>query len=230
MIIVCYGMPRSASTYIWQTAFELINNRYHQYNKKEQLPEEVKADFIYYSHKAIPILLEHLPDDIIYLVKTHGDFHPDLRKYEDQEQIKVICCYRNPYDLIQSWTDVVKKEQQKPLHERREGFAEVECYEDVLDRVLRDVKICRDWLTGLQNPLEFPYRISIRSVVDNIKRLAQFINMDDYDLEIIKSFQSSDGQILEFNKGILGRGTSPDAMIYPRHAKVFKDFIDDFNL
>lgn len=230
MIIVCYGMPRSASTYIWQITFELINSKYHQYDIKDQLPDEVKADFIYYSHKAIPILLDHLPENVCYLLKTHGDFHPDLRKYEEQGQIKVICCYRNPYDIIQSWTDVVKKEQQKPASERRVGFAEVECYEDILDRVLRDVKICRDWLTGLYDPLEFQYRRTIRSLDENIIKLSRFLNIDDFDLETIKSLNSSNGQILEFNKGLIGRGKAPDSIIYPRHSKVFKGFIDDFNL
>lgn len=221
-------MPRSASTYVWQIAYEFIQPRYHQYYIKDSFPEHLRDDFNYHVYKVIPELLELLPEDYVYLIKTHGDYHPALARYEAQGLIKVICSYRNPYDVVQSWEDIVAKEKKKPLEERRSGFAEVESYYDILNYVVRDIKICSKWITNLANPLIYQYETTKISHRDNIIKMADFLEFKDYDIEGMMRYFDDKSNILEYNKGKVGRGKNFDNDSYPKYAELFDSFLSQF--
>ncbi len=160
-------------------------------------------------------MFDLVEDNEIIILKTHGDFNDRFREYESDGKIKIICTYRNPYDVILSIQEIIAKEQDGKTEKRFSGFLNLTSYDDVIARVARDVSICQDWLTGFDNAIHFPYYKSLQSIGDNIDRMSEFLGIEPENKNgIIHYFENKDN-ILEFNKGQKGRGLKIDIQKYP---------------
>lgn len=218
-------MPRSASTFIWQMTYDLINYNHKQHKLKEYLPENLRTNFVYDVARKIETFDEAIPDDEFYLVKTHGDFHPQLKEYEKAGKVKIICTIRDPFDISVSWMDVHEKEKNQET--KRPGFLEIDSLDKVVSVVKRDMKIAEEWLNSY-NPLVFKYVDILGDHTNLINAIVDHLGLEIYLFDKVYSFYSSKSNITEFNKGIKGRGKQLRPKLSDKTINLFNDFIANY--
>lgn len=225
MLLITYGMPRSASTFIWQLTYDIINYTNKQHEFKQLLEPHQRPNFIYDISKEIDSISTAIPDDAFYLIKTHGEYSEALRPFETRNELKIICSIRNPYDLCVSWMDVHQKEMKegKP----RPGFEEANTLEKVVEVVKRDISIAEEWL-GAENPLVFKYEEITGDHGHLIDSIVNHIGIETYLYDKVYNFYLDKANITEFNKGVSGRGEELKSRLDEDTKKIFDTFIDRY--
>ncbi len=225
MLLISYGMPRSASTFVWQLTYDLINYNHKQHKLKKHLQEHQRPNFIYNVNDEIDSIINAIPEDEYYLIKTHGEYNESFRKYEHEGKLKIICTIRNPYDLCVSWMDIHKKEQQD--QDKRQGFVEADSLAKVLELVKRDIKTAEKWLAA-EDPLVFRYGAIMGDHGQLIKSIVDHIGLEVYLYDKVYDFYQDKSNITEFNKGVKGRGNTLVDQLDPPAIEIFNAFINKY--
>lgn len=225
MLLITYGMPRSASTFIWQLTYDIINYTNKQHKLKQLLEPHQRPNFIYDISQEIDSISNAIPDEAFYLIKTHGEYNEELRPFESRNELKVICSIRNPYDLCVSWMDVHEKEMRegKP----RPGFEEANTLAKVVEVVKRDISIAEQWLSA-ENPLIFKYDEITADHGHLIEAIVEHIGIETYLYDKVYNFYLDKRNITEFNKGVAGRGEQLKSLLDEDTMETFNTFIDRY--
>jgi hypothetical protein len=218
-------MPRSASTFVWQLTYDLINYNHKQHKLKQLLQPQQRPNFIYDVGQELPSIMDTIPDHEYYLIKTHGDYHPSFNNYEKNGQLKIICTIRDPYDLCVSWMDVHQKEQ--GMSERRVGFEEADSLDKVTQVVLRDINIAEKWLSS-SHSLIFRYSDILEDHSQLIKSIVDHIGLEVYLYEKVYKFYQDKRNITEFNVGVQGRGEAFKKQLSKPIRQRFDEFIETY--
>lgn len=225
MLLITYGMPRSASTFAWQLTYDLINYKHKQHIIKEEFHPEYRPNFLNNIREAFPSLIENVPSSSYYVVKTHGEYDDSFRKYEESGQLKIICSIRNPFDSCVSLIDVHNKEMQSG--NQRPGFEEMNSIEKAVEAVCRDIAIAEKWLAAF-NPLIIKYEEVLQGHASIIKSIVDHIGIETYLYDKVYNFYLDKGNITEFNKGISGRGESLKSRLDDDTVNTFNRFIERY--
>jgi len=109
MLIVCYGVQKSASTYIFLLAKDLLEvNGYDQEKlKKKYLGSKYNTDFLDFKDGEAAKLSELIPANKPVIFKTHSPMYYDMCIGHKLGKIKSIVSYREPRDICLSLLDLV---------------------------------------------------------------------------------------------------------------------------
>jgi len=115
VIVVNYGLPKSASTFVYQlTAGILVAAGHDQAAiRRDHLPEELRADDLPLVPETLHTLLESVPVASILTVKTHYPLE-SVRELAVNTQVRGIVTVRDPRDAILSFMDFAPRVQIDP--------------------------------------------------------------------------------------------------------------------
>jgi hypothetical protein len=215
MIVLSHGMPKSASTFVFQLLKRILNKSGYNFQdyRGEMSKERSSAfqrissidDLEYYNSK--------IPGDFPFLIKTHSEISPDMQKYIVEQKHLVFATYRDPLDIAISLFDVGESERKRPQEQQRKFFTSILTIDDAIAALPSIVKKAERWLEQ-----DGVVKISYRDINDNVNSVFDTIvstlnNTDltaDFSLlsktEILEPFLSNKkDNISTFNVGGVGR-------------------------
>ena len=212
MLIFSNSMCKSASTLMWWYTERIVYHA-HQNNGGAALREltnsgEVPGADAFVDHpltdEKIDRLLALAKNNGPTVVKVHCFLTPYLRQVLLQAGAMVTFCYRDPRDMILSAMD----HRERAAKQGRTVFEQF----TTVKNSLREAEFwCRMSCTWVESGLAklFLYTDTVSNPVGQIKRLADYLNVDVTDQQIESIFAAEDRNKsvgwCEFNKGDLTR-------------------------
>ncbi|NES89355.1 tetratricopeptide repeat protein [Okeania hirsuta] len=216
MIIICYGMPKSASTFTFQLASALVDCKYSQSKVYKSLPEKTKRHFykntrfIEKLDQAIYDLVDIVPSDKVLVIKTHSPLSKPVESVLESGNALAIVNYRNPYDIIVSLKDVGEKERLKKKSERHKGFAKIKSIDDAKVLIPDFIRKAKTWLDKKSESLLYVSYQEVEKIPFNVARdINEFLqlNLEPNSIDtIVDGFISDKSKIGQYNIGVSGRG------------------------
>jgi hypothetical protein len=236
MIVICYGMPKSASSFTFQLAAALVDCKYKVYkslpeedslyiNKLElgtynntytSLPERVKSHFFLKSlyidklDQAIYDLVDTLPSDQVLVIKTHSPLSKPIESVLESGNALAIVNYRNPYDIIVSLKDVGERERLKEKSQQLQGFSRIKSIDDAKALIPKIIKGAKTWLDKKSKSLLYVSYQSVEKTPFNVAwDINEFLqlNLKPNSIDtIVDYFISDKSKIKQYNIGVSGRG------------------------
>ncbi len=208
MLLICYGMPKSASSFAFTLAKDIAQTISNQWKLKQELQEELRNSFISGSLGSTLKKIDcYIPHKEIYVIKTHDLLDEETKELLLKGKAKAIISYRDPYDIVVSLKDTGEREQRKPQNKQRHYFTQIQSYEDALKKIPNILKNAKSWMDYKDTNLA---KISFTEISQTPSVVAQKIadymevNVDVH--SIVEPYVSNKESILEFNKGLEGRG------------------------
>lgn len=208
MILICYGMQKSASSFAFQLSKEVANTRYNQWELNQILPEELKPAFVANNlFETITKLIEYIHDDQIYVIKTHCALSEEVKELIREGSAKATISVRDPYDIVVSLKDTGETERRKELSKQREYFTKIMSYDDALKYLPPILKNVSSWLEYKKSGmLTIPFSRIAEDPIAVTQDIAQLLGVTVDAAGIVEPYTSSKKPILEFNVGKQGRG------------------------
>ena len=115
MIVINYGLPKSASSFVYQLTARILTAAGHDQKviRKEYLPEELRVDGLPLVPEILRTLLDSVPAPSILTVKTHYPL-PPLGDLVRHERVRAIVTVRDPRDAILSLIDFAPRPRDNP--------------------------------------------------------------------------------------------------------------------
>lgn len=208
MLFLCYGMPKSASSFAFTLAKDIAQTKSDQMQLKSTLPEDLRDFFIVSGlGKTLTRISDLIPEEEIYVLKTHNPLDKETQELLLSGKIKAIVSYRDPYDIVVSLKEAGDRERQKPKNRQREYFTQITGYEEALEKIPNFLNNARSWMEFQETKL---VKISFSDISKNpliiAQNIAQHMGLEVDTSKIANSYVSNKESILEFNKGVEGRG------------------------
>ena len=205
MIVICYGMQKSASTFTFQIAQDIAQTISDQIRLSSTLPEKLQHPYVGEGFDdALRTIIALIPDNEIYIIKTHHPLTEYVKSLLVENQIKAIVSYRDPYDIVVSLKEAGEKE--RLAGEKIQRFAQIETYNRALNEVLAIIEIAEPWL---KSPATFkvPFPKITKETVNVARDMATYLQIPNTNVtEIVELYLSGQKPIWEFNVGLEGRG------------------------
>ena len=230
MIVISYGMPKSASSFVYLLTNEIVNTISPRYLLKQRLPKHLQKHYIGDVSNNLDTLIEHIPSDQFYAIKTHQHIDDHIKYLLNENRVIGTITYRDPYDVLVSMLDVGKKERLKIKEEQRKEFAVFETIEDALAQIPNYIYGCSSWLAeadNFPNILKFSYEIIKNSPVDLVEKIASTLEIKVDSQAIVDKYLHDKSLIWEYNQGESGRGYR-EITVPKDHPSV--KIMDDFKL
>ncbi len=216
MIVICYGMPKSASTFTMQLTSALVACKSDQRSVYNSLPERVKSKF-YKNTRFIEVvdqtiydLVDAVSHDQVLVIKTHSSLSESVKSVLMSGNALGIVNYRNPYDIIVSLKDAGERERLRKKPDQRQGFTRIKSIDDAKLGIKKIIKNGITWLDEkLDSLLYIPYESIEKTpfqVASDINIFLQ-LNIDSESITtIVNRFINDKSRIGEYNVGVSGRG------------------------
>jgi hypothetical protein len=161
MIIISYGMPKSASTYLFQITrgiAEILGSPQKELLKKFSHKKEPVPAFMNLNSDVFNIALESNNKSEILVIKTHSQLYENLKNIiKNTDNIICFSSFRDPLDIIVSLYECGISERKRPKEEQRETFSTIFSYEDAEKHVDEIIKNAATWLNFTQS-IAFSYK------------------------------------------------------------------------
>ena len=235
MLFISCGMPRSASSFAYLIAYEIIRAKDDQRVLNEGLPLELRESFLSEDvlRQYLPILLDRIPNEKIYLIKSHTSLFPELRKAIRKNQIKAIFTYRDPIDIGLSLLEAGVIERKKSQDFQRIYFSSIYHPLDALKKLRPIMKKARTWLKARDSlRIEKILFSDITQYPDMIAAsIGALLGREIDPVKIVEPYVSKKREITEFNIGLSGRGKEVlEREIPTRYLRIINKFNDQFEI
>jgi len=231
MLIISYGMPKSASTFTFQLLCDVAKKDSDQKAIRQNLPAHLKDPYLV-SLDLLDELESNIPPHAHYVVKTHVAFDEQIAKLIKEKRIKAICQYRNVLDVLVSMLDSGKNERRKPPEIQREPFKSIYKANDAIPLVVQFVESTKPWIAAARE-YGFPCFSFIqitRNTETSLLRMCDYLGIECDVSEIIAKYIQNPGLIGEINRGIPGRGARELQIDKDHHIRrlsdEFRQFVD----
>jgi len=210
MLYITYGLPKSASSYMYQLTREILINstrlEFEEILPKEIFPILQKNERTFYAEDIIRALnmevnsksLDYIvrictdflnnKKDSFIIIKTHLEATPWIIDQIDLNKIFASATFRHPADLLLSYRDYCGRLNLQ--FDKKNYLMELKNYH---------LPILNTWLSS-QNTLRMDYESIIRYPHKVIKKICKHIKID-YKFELINSLPNKK-DIWQFNKGV----------------------------
>lgn len=205
MLIICNGMPKSASTFAFQLTRGVASKRWDQQAILQRVPEPHRAVFHANISQAFPTLVSVPGQDEVFVVKTHGLVSNPIVRAVTTRRADVVMTIRDPLEIAGSLLDAGAVERRKPAGEQRPYFAEIVHPGQALEKASNIAKSAGDWLYRLRYrpPLVLPFRLLKHEPHRAVTLIAQRLGLPELDPEPILGplLENKHERIVEYNKG-----------------------------
>jgi hypothetical protein len=197
MIYICYGVTKSASTFLYQMTEEVFTAAGR---KPARLgpPFRRPLSLDNYTNVLDPEVLRQVREqagkrDVV--VKTHGDPHPDIAARIEAGEVLASACIRDPSEIALSMLDHARRSRRWGYRE----FAEFGAIEDTFPSLDEQIDRFSTW-AALPGVRVFTYNEICFETAQVIDRLAEQIGAGVRRDGILNRFRGNRG-IGQFNKG-----------------------------
>lgn len=204
MILVCYGMPKSASTFAYQMAIGLLEAAGHVQSEiaERYLPEELRADFFDEDNIDLEALLAHVPPYAVRVIKTHARLESVGQSVFDP-RVKAIVTARDPRDAILSAMDTAKRELKK-ARQVGTGFTDLLNFDAALPFYRQQMLFSLDWWRQ-SGFLKISYRELALQPYRAAERMNKYLALGVNSEAVVNYFLEDRSRIVEFSTGTIGR-------------------------
>lgn len=214
MIVLSVGMPRAGSGWHYNLVHDLMKTTgcadaraIREKYRLQGILTEVNCNIGVLSVRrlamvAVPALMGNT-----FVIKAHAGPTFSSRLLQRLGLLRITYIYRDPRDAMLSAYDYGQRALQKG---RPNAFSHLTDFEKSLDFILDYVRIWEKW-TKEKNVLTARYEDLISNYDDEVRRLVQFLKLDEHNLDIRKVTDAyrpgaAEGQQgLHFYKGKIGR-------------------------
>lgn len=212
MLVICYGQPKSASSYVHKVTADLVEAAgFDQAAARERylgsvsVPYEPHPYFVELCEGDARKLSESIAPDDILVVKCHGALHDDIRELVEEGRIRVITSFREPRDCVVSHWDAHLNELHRPEALRRPFFADIADVDECIGIVAVQIKLLDPWLE-LNQALGFGYDYSTAECLGMAAEIAEYLGLDGaLAASVCATLKQRREAIPEFNVGRPGR-------------------------
>ena len=208
MVYICYGIPKSASTFAFMIAYDIACENTDQASLWSTFPREFSSEYLENLDVNIARLLEIVPENEIVVIKTHQRLTPRIRDWLRSGVCKAQVSIRDPYDIALSLFEAGARERTFPVSRQRRVFADIYTIEDAIGCTCRILNDAVGWLE-YHGQLNYPVinftQISSHPYV-TAGRIADYMGISTNVNRIVSKYVNDKSTIEEFNKGIAGRG------------------------
>lgn len=206
MIIINTGVPKSATTLLFDYQKDIISKVYN--SKGLEAFERMNNGSLFvqdFDVKMFNILCKVHDEFGSLVIKTHEPPNEDIKRLIEIQGAKVTCCYRDPRDVILSAIDHGKRTR-KGL-DKSGAFRDIYTVEDAAKEFVKWSEIYFNW-NEYGNVLMVKYESFINDKINTIYRVLKFLgvhlNRNDllsihYKQEELKTTKEN------FNKGVNNR-------------------------
>jgi hypothetical protein len=208
MIYICYGIPKSASTFAFTIAYEVACEKTDQAGLWSTFPVEYSNEYLENLDVNIDRLLSIVPENEILVIKTHQRLTQKLHDWLRAGVCRAQVSIRDPYDIALSLFEAGESERKRPPSQQRRGFTEIHTIEDALGRTRRVLIDAVYWLE-FQEKLQYPvidFSQVCKHPYEVARRIADNMGVSADTDQIVTKYVSDKQTIDEFNKGVEGRG------------------------
>ena len=203
MIYICFGMPKSATSFAFQLASSIANQQTRQHVLQQTLPEPMRNRFLLDRiGEQVDQLLEFIPRDAHYVVKTHSPLDERLRGHIADGNVRGCISIRNPFDIAVSLMDAGKRERTLPSGKQRAYFTQIHNQRDAIDLLPHIMDNARTWLDSLFDQLvTIPFVQISEKPYGVVEQICQSMGIRADPNAIATPFLQDKTSILEFNIG-----------------------------
>lgn len=239
MVIVSYGVMKSASSYQYQIISELLHARHRSFedylDHREHL---VGAEYasLYHdpSHTELKEILSRVPSSDFYTFKTHrvitdsneiGDngISNLIKASVQQDKLRVIGSIRDPRGILLSAIDHSKRTKADGTND---FFGSLNDLDSIIPHIQYAFKNAQIWHSS-KNILWIPYDALFKFDIEIVVAIQDFIGIHFIDIFERLDKLKAKGSIHQFNKGIQQRWqTELNSEQQEKYYAIFKKEID----
>jgi len=229
MILLSYGMPKSASTFCYQVENEMLCQVGHIRKEicETYLPVEFHPAFLEFNNNEIIPMSERIPDDKILIVKTHTLLRDPIDRLLKSGKLKATATFRDPRDAAISLLNSGEKDRKQNV---KRSFSDLFTIDQAIQILKNYEEILTPWLKH-PNVLKLSYNLLSSNPGEAAIRIRDYLQIDADVTPVVEKFSGNLGEkVWEFNVGKAGRYKEymNDKQIqeYSTH---FRDLIDLMN-
>ena len=214
MIVLSVGMPRAGSGWHYNLVHDLMKTTgcadaraIREKYRLQGILTEVNCNIGVLSARRLEMVTVPALMGNTFVIKAHAGPTFSSRLLQRLGLLHITYIYRDPRDAMLSAYDYGQRALQKG---RPNAFSHLTDFEKSLDFILDYVRIWEKW-TKEKNVLTARYEDLISNYDDEVRRLVQFLKLDEHNLDIRKVPDAyrpgaAEGQQgLHFYKGKIGR-------------------------
>lgn len=213
MIYISYGIPKSASSFVFQIAEKagrILAERQGiaYFSLQDLFPNSVEANFAESAiaalelsqdekglEKLIRIIQTHIAERNggVVVLKTHLGCSQGLSQFIGTNKVKASVCYRHPADMLLSRMDMVRRDGEPYTFDQiKAGYRDLQ------------IPIFYSWanITGVE---KFYFDDIVRYPTIVAEKVAKQFGLDIDPHELVYPLLADKSQIMEFNKGLINR-------------------------
>jgi len=213
MIVISYGMVRSASSFSFQLIQEIIRLGCKDSGGKLYslggLIDRINGNFVDNSEDLASIVKELCNHSIDFdqdwvVINTHSPCNSEITRLLRDGKILAVANYRHPAEVALSLRDIAKSEKAKGINRFNQKYINLD---SCINGVRFHAKTFLAW-----NKVQMVHKIFYDNIVTNPQtvchHLSNYLGFDKHPKRILKKFQSGNATIRELNKGVLDRKSS----------------------
>lgn len=203
MIVISYGMVKSASTFCFQITHDMLKaNGHDQVAIRSSLPPRWQNQFQNLRRGDARELHAIVPRNAIMLIKTHSLPPKDMKRQLSKGIALATATIRDPRDCVVSYIDAVAREVREGTARRfsTPASSPMEAAKIIESHVKHAIK----WL-NLANVLPIPYDLLASDPHTAAERIAMHVGIDVEIDEILRPYLQDRSLIWEYNVGKPGR-------------------------
>lgn len=207
-LILAHGQRKSASSYLFQiakAAAEHVNREPLRDTRAAHLAKVLPGfeDFIEtVDAVTLNTLLGAIPEEIHYVVKTHGPLKPAVRKAIEKRKVVAFTSCRDPRDVCISLLDAGRTARAKqPAH----PFAKISTLPHALRLARREHRALQTWVAS-PGVVVFPFYLTAADRTYVVNSVCAHIGLRGYAPAMLQQFgPNGTATIWMFEKGISDR-------------------------
>ena len=218
MILISYGLPKSASTFVFFTLTNLAEGAGSPIWRRldERMPADRKAAFQPdVDREYIELARDRWPDDELLPVKTHSTLHAYTAQEIWAGRIKATASFRDPRDSALALLDAGVRDRENG---KESFFATLHHMDDAIRVLRKQIGKTMEWLET-PNVMPVPFMLVAQHPDILARELANFAGTEDA-LSRIDEAAPKKEDVPEFNKGVLKRY---ETEMDPKHRAEIED-------
>ncbi len=199
MLVLVYGLPKSASSYATELARGLAEAAGHD---QVQLRERYHEARFVQDLAELEAVCADLPEDAILVLKTHSPRNRTVAELEERGLLKSIATFRDPRDAALSAFEAGELARQQ--NDTYQTFYTLESLDDAIDFTIKHFDHAEGWLAS-DATLKLDYHYLTPSGDQPARDIAAYLGIDPNLASAVEDLTSGNRRVYNYNVGTSGR-------------------------
>lgn len=204
MIVLCYGLQKSASSFCYQLICDVLEAAGHPQQEfrtgpLQTIPKTTRGGLVSTSWDCFGSLVDLVGKEKWVAVKTHGSMTPKIEALLELGWVKSFASHRNLEDASLSLFEHAQR-QREAANPQDMGFAHLENLEQAIDHIAEQAPRMQQWISHPKvKPISYELLRSDPARVCGLISSQLGLNVDIS--ELLKEYSNASRKIENFNKG-----------------------------